>query len=202
MVYVLLADGFEEIEAVTPVDILRRGEAETKFVSVSDVQIEHAKGRLVRPFGSLRTRNLFVTGARGITVKADLALETLDLKRGDHIIVPGGMRGVENLEAMPNVLKLLAHASDRGISLCAICAGPRVLAKAGVFSETEITCYPGLENEMQGAVCRPEAEVVKNKGVITARAAGSAVDFGLAILEDIKGGPAAEKVRKAIVYDS
>lgn len=178
--YILLADGFEEIEAVAPGDILRRGGVDVKYASVSGAP---------------------ATGARGITLLPDTAVAGIMPKADDYIVVPGGLRGVENLETSTEVSELLLLASKAGAVLCAICAGPRALAKLGLLTGRDITCYPGMESEMVGAVCHPDAGVVTDGDRITGRAPGAAIDFSLALLENIKGKKTAADVKAALVYD-
>ena len=181
MVYILLAPGFEEAEALVPADLLRRAEIETALVSIQGDT---------------------VTGSRGITVAADLTLDKADLSRGEMVVLPGGGAGVKNLGAEPAVEALVKEALDRGLWVAAICAAPTLLGRWGHLIGKEAVCYPGMEGQLAGAQARPEVKcgVVVDGKIITGRAAGSAFDFGLALVEALKGKGAAEQVRNAVRY--
>lgn len=178
-VYILLAEGFEEIEAVAPGDILRRGGVEVEYASASGEPVK---------------------GARGISIVPDTTINKITADPGDYIIIPGGLRGVENLESDAEVSALLPAAAKNGVTLCAICAGPRVLSRLDLLNGKNITCYPGMEPQMTGAICHPEKSVVTDGDRITGRAAGAAIDFGLAILKEIMGEKAASSVCGGLVY--
>ena len=178
-VYILLGEGFEEIEAIAPGDILRRGGVRVVYAALE---------------GS------GVTGAHGITLVADTVLSAVTIKRGDYVIIPGGLGGVQSLEASQEAAAFLLTASQCGATLCAICAGPRVLARLGLLTGRDVTCYPGLEREMTGAHCHEDAAVMVDGDRITGRGPGTAMEFGLVILEEIKGRRTAEQVRKGMVY--
>lgn len=180
MVYIILGDGFEEIEAIAAGDILRRGEVEVKFAGVGGVNLR---------------------GGHAIDVGANLLIGPLDsLTAEDYIVIPGGMGGVETIEKNARAMEVLAQARDKGAKFAAICAGPKVLAKLGILAGKTITCYPGCEGEMTGATVRLDKSVVQDGDLITARAPGSAIDFGLKLLEFIKGAEAAETVRSQMYY--
>lgn len=179
MVYIILGEGFEEIEALAPCDLLRRGGVQVALAGIGDYEI---------------------TGGRGISVIADCLLEDIDLGNTDMIVVPGGLGGVETIEGTPLALNVIKSACDMGKLVCAICAGPRVLAKAGVLEGKRAVCYPGMENEMTGGVMTQEASVIRDGNIITARGAGAGIDFGLALLEALNGKDAADKVKNSIYY--
>lgn len=179
MVYIILGKGFEEIEALAPCDLLRRGGVDVKLAGIGDYEI---------------------TGGRGINVIADCLLEDIDLGAADMIVVPGGLGGVETIEGTPKALETIKSAYDMGKLVCAICAGPRVLAKIGILEGKKAVCYPGMEDEMTGGIMTQEAPVVRDGTVITARGAGAGLDFGLALLEALKGKEIAEKVKGGIYY--
>lgn len=183
MVYIILADGFEEIEALSPADILRRGGVEVRLAGV--------KGRTV-------------TGSHGIKVEADCLLSEADPADCEFAVVPGGLRGVTNLLASDETEAFLRGVYAAGKPVGAICAGPRVLAKAGILAGKRATCYPGVEAQILqvcDAAMTQESPVITDGRVITSRAAGTACDFGLAILGALRGPEAAEKVRAAIWYN-
>lgn len=180
MVYIVLGEGFEEIEAVVPCDILRRGGVAVKFAAV----------------GASKT----VSGGRGITVTADILTTDIVPALDDTFVIPGGMGGVRSIKADEKTMKLLEAAAGFGAFFAAICAGPSVLAKLGLVDGKRITCYPGCEDLMGKALCNTKKATEADAGLITGRSAGSAIDFGLALLAHLKGEKAAEKVRADLVY--
>lgn len=173
MNYVFLADGFEEVEALATVDVLRRCGIEVQTVSISYSEE--------------------VTGAHGIIVKADKVLDYSMLQDADFLILPGGLPGATNLrdcEALQDVLK--QHAAKGG-NLAAICAAPMVLGGLGLLEGKEATCYPGFEKYMIGA--KPGSlPVVQDGNVITGKGPAFAFAFGLKIAEAIKGKEVARDV--------
>ncbi len=180
-VYVMLADGFEEIEALTAVDVLRRGEVETIMVSVKDEKT--------------------VASARNIQVIADTTLDQIKVEQEDMIVLPGGGRGVDGLEnTRPLIEMLKAHQVKKGL-LAAICAGPSIPGKLGFYRGVKATCYPGFEKYLEGAQVTDE-DVVVDQNLITARGAGVSLAFAYAILSIIKGHELTEKISKAMIYSS
>lgn len=178
-VYIMLAQGFEEIEAVTVFDILKRAAIDVSFVSI--------------------TQNKEVTSARGMKVIADLILEDINVEKEDMIVLPGGMPGTRNLEASTGLTEIIKkHASYKG-SLAAICAAPLVYGGLGLLKGLQATSYPGFENELKGAVCKTDA-VVKDGNVVTSRAAGTAIDFSLYLVKELKGEEVSNKIRLDILY--
>lgn len=181
MVYLFLADGFEEIEALAPVDLLRRAGIEVKTVGVG---------------GSV------ITGSHGIPVTTDLCAENAPLTNAlDAVILPGGMPGTKNLEASKEVQAALDFAAANGKLLCAICAAPSVLGHKGLLNGKEAIAFPGFEGDLLGARISEKA-VVKDGNVITAKGAGVAVDFGLAIVAALKDSAVASKIRAGIQCQS
>lgn len=182
MVYILLAPGFEEAEALVPADLLRRANIETALVSIQGDT---------------------VTGSHGITVTADALLEKIDLSKAEMIVLPGGGTGVKNLGAEPAVERLVRQAADQNIWVAAICAAPTLLARAGVLPKAvHCVCYPGLEGELSqaGAVPMMDHSTVTEGELITGRGPGSAFDFGLALVEVLAGAGAAAQVRAGLQY--
>ena len=180
MVYILLADGFEEVEAISPADALRRARVEVALVGVT---------------------GMTVTASHGLRVAADVSLADIDPASCEALIVPGGLRGVQNLKSSPAALAAIKAAYQAGRLVCAICAGPTVLAQLGILEGKRAVCYPGMEGELTDAVPRPGARVVTDGQVITGRSAGTSWDFALTILAALRGAEAAEKVASAICYD-
>ncbi len=181
MVYVFLADGFEEIEALCPVDLLRRAGAEVKTVGVTGSE---------------------VTGSHGITVKADISLadaeKELDKDSLELVVLPGGMPGSTNLDASETVHKFIDVATECDAYIAAICAAPMILGKKGLLKGKSATCYPGFEEYLIEATYYDAAVVVDGK-YITSNGMGSALDFGLQLVELLKGETAAEELADAVM---
>ena len=178
-VYVFLADGFEEIEGLTVVDILRRADIETKMVSV--------------------TGKKAVTGSHGIEVQADLLFEEMDPAQGMMYVLPGGMPGTRFLAAHEELGKVLTEAASSGKKVAAICAAPSVLGGLGLLKGKKAVCYPGFEGQLTGAdVTTEEVEVSGN--ITTSRGMGTAIPFALALVEQLKDSKTAEELGKSIIY--
>ena len=179
MVYILLAPGFEEAEALVPVDMLRRANIETATVSITGEP---------------------VPGSHGVTVLADVTLDEVDLSKADMIVLPGGGPGYKNLGKEPRVEELVRKAAEKGLWLAAICAAPTLLGRWGLLEGKDAVCYPGMEEGLTGAQPRMDRGVVVDSKIITGRAAGSAFDFGLALVEALAGKEESDKVRHGIYY--
>lgn len=179
MVYIILGKGFEEIEALAPCDILRRAGAEVRLVSLEGDT---------------------VCGGHSISVAADCNIDDVDLDAAEMIVIPGGMGGVESIEASDKALGVIRAAADRGSYIAAICAGPRVLAKLGILEGKSAVCFPGLEDQMTGGNMTQANCVVKDGKVITSRSAGTAIDFALSLVSVLYGEEAAEKMAQSIYY--
>lgn len=175
MIYLFLADGFEECEALAPLDVLRRGGVEIKTVGIGGE---------------------YITGAHGITVKADIS-ETDVLLNGDleAVILPGGMPGTTNLENCQTVRNAVSFAQMNKTLICAICAAPKILGNLGLLEGKSATCFPGFENELKGAVISDEF-VVTDGNIITAKGAGVAFEFGFEILAYLKDNATADSLKK------
>ncbi len=177
MVYVFLAQGFEEIEALTPVDLLRRAGIEVKTVAVAEQAVVGAHGIPV-----------FADSTRyDVTLNSDLAA----------VVLPGGMPGTKNLEASETVQQALAYANARGILIGAICAAPSILGHAGLLHGKQATCYPGFESELDGAILSPRP-AVRDGNIITSRGAGTAVEFAAELIAALKNRETADKVVASI----
>lgn len=177
-VYVFLAEGFEEMEAVTPVDLLRRVNVDAKFVSI--------------------TGSKAVTGAHGITYMADLLFEEIE-DDADMLVLPGGMPGTTNLMAHEGLAELLVKQYDSHKWVAAICAAPMVLGALGIVMGRFATIYPGMEEYLVGADISTE-EVVVSGNVITSRAPGTAIPFALKLVEVLVSESYAEHLKKEIVF--
>jgi 4-methyl-5(b-hydroxyethyl)-thiazole monophosphate biosynthesis len=184
-VLVLLAEGFEEVEAVSPIDYLRRAGIEVKTVSVSG------------------ERGAPVTGSHGIPVLPDLVLEDINAAGWDGVLLPGGMPGAAHLAASAGAAALVKAMAAGGKLICAICASPAlVLAPWGLLEDRRFTCFPGMEQ--QAAQAAPEARwsedpVVRDGSVITSRGAGTAAAWSLKIIETLLGLEAAQKIAAAVL---
>ena len=184
MVIVFLANGFEEIEALAPIDLLRR--AGVKVLTVA-IEKGGAKGREVM-------------GAHGISVLADVAERDFTLPEDvEMVVLPGGMPGATNLDDSPLVDSVLYVAAERGAYLAAICAAPLVLGHRGYLNGRRATCYPGFEGELDGAQYVSEITVVRDGKTITAPGMGCAQQFGLALVEILRGSDEAERIRRSIM---
>lgn len=178
MVYMLLGTGFEETEAIAPLDLLRRAGVEVMTVGVN--------GKIIY-------------GSHKIGVEADIELSELDLTNVDMIILPGGLGGVASVRASQGAMNALKFAWDNGKFVAAICAGPTVLADLGITDGKNATCYPGCEGGMGSAHMIPGAAAVQDGRLITGTSAGCAIPFGLKLIEALKGRETAEKIAAQIV---
>lgn len=178
MVYVLLGTGFEEVEAITPVDLLRRAGVDVLTVGIT--------GKTVY-------------GGHNIGIEADITLEEMDLTDLEMIVLPGGLGGVASCRASEGALNALKFAWENGKFVAAICAGPTVLADLHITDGKEVTCYPGCEKEMGSAKCIPNTASVRDGNLITGTSAGCATDFALTLIEALKGAEIAKKVAQQIV---
>ena len=177
MIYVFLANGFEEIEAIATIDVLRRAELGVITVGVGSKQI---------------------TGAHGITVTADK--QTADLvtfSDVDAVVLPGGMPGTLNLEKDKVVRKFIEFAECNGRLIAAICAAPSILGHMGLLEGKKATCFPGFEEQLIGAEFVNDS-VVRDGNLITAKGAGVAIDFGLEIVKVFCGDTEAKRMRNAM----
>ncbi|MBR3144369.1 MAG: DJ-1/PfpI family protein [Clostridia bacterium] len=178
MVYVFLAEGFEEIEAISPIDILRRGGVEVKTVGV---------------------KNSAIKGAHNITFNTDIRETDIDYKELEAVVLPGGMPGTANLEKSKAVLSAIEYAKENGKLICAICAAPSVIGKMGLLKGKKAICYPGFEKYLKGAQIS-EQPVVTDGNIITAKGPGAASEFGFSILKAIKGESISSRIKKDMQY--
>ncbi len=185
MVYVFLAEGFEEIEALCPIDLMRRAEIDVKTVSA--------------------TEEINVVGAHGITVKADLTASQVspDTDQPELIMLPGGMPGTLNLEGSETVMRFIKKAADENSNtlIAAICAAPSILGKLGLLCGKDAVCYPGFEKYLTGARVLPDKAAIDSSGkYITGAGMGAAMDFGLLIIEALCGKEVADTLKKVVIY--
>ena len=176
MIYVFLADGFEEIEALTPVDILRRAELEVVTVGVG--------GKII-------------TGSHGITVTADIEEKDVTTDDMEMMILPGGMPGTLNLEKSPIVTVCAEYCVRNGVYLGAICAAPSILGHLGLLKDKEATCFPGFEGQLFGAKVTDKPVCVDGT-IITAKGMGVSAEFALTLTALMAGQQEADHIRASI----
>lgn len=180
MIYVHLATGFEEIEALSVTDVLRRAGADVKTVSV--------------------TGEKTVEGAHGISVMADILFEEADYKNCEMMVLPGGMPGTLNLGRHQGLCRELSNAAETGKWVCAICAAPMILGSLGILEGKRATIYPGMEGHLIGA--EPiSAAVVRDGNIITSMGPGTAMEFGFALTEFLFGEEKADMLRAEMIYE-
>jgi 4-methyl-5(b-hydroxyethyl)-thiazole monophosphate biosynthesis len=178
---VFFADGFEEVEALTVVDILRRAGIETKMVSISD--------------------SLDLVGRSNIRINADVLFSQMKYDDVDLLVLPGGQPGTTYLgqhEGLKKLLKVFAGKKKKKVA--AICAAPTVLGALGILEGRKATCYPGLENQLTGAEVEQGKKVVVDGNVITSRGVGTAVPFALKLAEELEGRETSDRVAGSIVF--
>lgn len=178
-VYVFFAEGFEEIEGLTVVDMLRRVEIETVMVSIGTSKA--------------------VTGAHGIVIQTDGLFKEYTYEDGEMVVLPGGMPGTNHLMAHDGLKQVLVDYNNAKKYLAAICAAPSVLGMNGFLEGRHATCYPGFEEKLLGAKALPDAVVIDGN-MITSRGMGTAISFGAALVSVLIGEDAAESLLKAIQY--
>lgn len=179
MVAILLGNGFEEAEAIVPTDLLRRAGIEVTLTALEGLEVK---------------------SSHNITVKSDANLSDLDADKLELLFLPGGMGGVEAIQSCPAALELVRAVYDKGKYLAAICAAPTVLGALGLLKDRRAVCYPGMEDGLIGAAVQKGQGVVTDGKLITGEAAGSAFDFGLKLVELLKGPAAAQQVKNAVYY--
>ena len=178
MVYILLGTGFEEIEALAPVDLLRRAGVEVRTVGLN--------GKIIY-------------GGHAIGVEADMTIDELDVSDAEMIVLPGGLGGVASIRSCQKALEAVKTVHGMGKHVAAICAGPTVLADLGLLTGVNATCYPGQIPNMKDARVAENAACVTDGKIITGTSAGTAIPFALALIEALKGAGSAKAIRDQIV---
>jgi 4-methyl-5(b-hydroxyethyl)-thiazole monophosphate biosynthesis len=176
-VITILADGFEEIEAITYIDLLRRASIEVTLLGLDTLDIR---------------------GAHDITIKADRLLKDFE-DSYDGIILPGGEPGTTNLLNSPLVIQIVQNAFSKQLLCAAICGAPQVLLKAGILNGFKATSYPSVREKFSG-ITYLETSVVRDKNVITSRAIGTAIPFALELITYLTNASLSDKIKNAIVY--
>lgn len=178
-VLVILAQGFEEVEAITPIDVLRRAQVEVVVAGLDSLEIK---------------------GSRGVTVIADKVFDEAD-RDFDALVLHGGNPGAINLGSSSLVIKLVQQMNDKGKIIAAICAAPAVvLGPSGVLNGRRATCFPGMEKDFPGSVNFCEENVVIDGNIITSRGMGTSLEYSLAIVEKLIDKETAAKIAEAVVY--
>ncbi len=177
MIYVLLADGFEEMEAIAPIDLLRRAGCDVRTVGVGAQTI---------------------VGAHAIPFVTDTVIEQVETDGLEAVILPGGLPGTTNLEADAKVQSLVDYAAANGLILGAICAAPSILGRKDLLDGKQAICYPGFEDALHGANVNPESYVVRDGNMVTARGAGVATEFALELVAALKDPQTANTLREGI----
>ena len=176
---IFFATGYEEIEALTVVDILRRAGEEITMVSVTDERS--------------------VTSSHGVEVTMDKVLSEVNFDETDVIVLPGGMPGTKNLEACAALMEQVDAFVQAGKTVAAVCAAPSILGHRGLLNGKKACSFPDMESQLEGAEVLREPAVIDGN-IITGRGMGAAIPFGLAILEKLQGKEAAEAMGRKIVY--
>lgn len=179
MIGIFFAEGFEEVEALTTVDLLRRAKIDNVMISV--------------------TGNIAVTGSHGIEIKTDVLLENTDFAKLDGIVLPGGGPGFANLEKVGVLCEQVKNFASNGKLVAAICGAPSILGHLGILRGKKATIFPGMEEHLEGAEVLFDS-VVRDGNIITSRGMGTSVDFGLSLVEYFKDAQTAEALAHRIVY--
>lgn len=180
MIYVFLADGFEEIEALAPVDILRRAGLAVKTVAIG--------------------KDKTVYSTRKVPVMADILVDDVKLEDIEMIVLPGGQPGADNLYASEKLLKIVQYAYDNGKYMAALCAAPLVFGRMGLLTGKKAVCYPGYEHNLKGAEAQPEKALVCDGKIITGRGPGAATEFAFKLVEILTDKDKADSIRKAMLF--
>lgn len=177
MFYMFFAEGFEEVEAVAALDVIRRAKIEIESVGISSKS---------------------VTGSHGITVICDKTIDEISLSDSlEGVILPGGMPGTTNLLKSEKVNNFIDYCSDSDLFICAICAAPMILGRKGLLKGKNAVCFPGFEDELTGAHISDEYVCVDGK-IITSKGMGSAVKFGLAVVSEVLGKETADNLEATL----
>lgn len=176
----MIAEGYEEVEMLTVVDLLRRADIVCDMISTTGKKL--------------------VTGSHKIAIEADVLFEEADFDSYDGLAIPGGIPGTPNLAAHAGVCEQLKKAQAQGKLIAAICAAPTVFGQLGLLQGKKAICYPGMEDQLTGAIVTKQAAVTDGN-IITSRGMGTAIAFGLAITAYFKGEEAATQLAEKIVYE-
>ncbi len=179
MIFVFLATGFEDIEAIAPVDIMRRAGLQVQTVSITDEKT--------------------VRSAHGIGITADMLLSEIDFQKADMLVLPGGLPGSTNLDACQPLTQAIKRHYEAGKAIAAICAAPMVFGHLGLLEGRKATCYPGVDGELRGATYT--AAIVERDGnIITGKGPAAAFEFGYTIVDFFLGEGASTSLRQGMIY--
>jgi len=179
MIYVFLATGFEDIEAIAPVDIMRRAGLEVQTVSITGESV--------------------VTSAHGVGITSDILLSDVDFAGAEMLVLPGGLPGSTNLDACQPLTSAIKRHFEAGGAIAAICAAPLVFGHLGLLQGRRATCYPGVEGELKGATYT--AAIVEQDGnIITGKGPAAAFEFGYTIVDFFLGEGASMPLRQGMIY--
>jgi 4-methyl-5(b-hydroxyethyl)-thiazole monophosphate biosynthesis len=181
MIVVCFAEGTEEVEALTVVDLLRRAELDVVIAGLTEGPIK---------------------GSKGIRILPDQVIDQIDVQSVSMLVLPGGMPGTRHLLGDDRVDKLLRAVYKAGRPVAAICAAPMILGQKEILIGKEAVCYPGFEDQLTGAKVAEGAKVIVDGNVITSKGLGTAIDFSLALIEKMKGTEAAKTIQKQICYET
>jgi len=180
MVYILLAEGFEEMEALAPIDLLRRVDVDVATVSLTD--------------------DFIVQGGHNIRVKADITFEQVEFEALEMLVIPGGLGGVNTIAETPVAMELIQKVWNAEKKLAAICAAPRLLAELGIISGMSVVCHPSVNNEIMNAGGRVlfNKQATRDQNLITGKAAGSSIEFALELVAAMRNRETSDKLRHAL----
>lgn len=179
MIYIFLAEGFEEIEAIAPRDILKRANINVQMVGLN--------------------QSSEVSSTSGLKITPNVQIENVNFNDIEGIILPGGMPGTKNLEQNKKVLEIIKYCNENKLLIGAICAAPSILGKMGVLKNKVACCYPGFEKYLIGAKIS-ENSVSTDKNIITSKGPGTAFEFGFALLKYLKGEKTTENIKSSMIY--
>ena len=179
MIYVFLATGFEDIEAIAPVDIMRRAGLQVQTVSITGENV--------------------VTSAHGVGITADMLLPEVDFSQAEMLVLPGGLPGSTNLDACKPLTEAIKRHFETGGAIAAICAAPLVFGHLGLLQGRRATCYPGVEGELRGAT-HTAAIVEQDGNIITGKGPAAAFEFGYTIVDFFLGEGASMPLRQGMIY--
>ena len=182
MVFILLGDGFEEIEALAPLDLLRRADIEVATVSLMG--------------------DLIVRGGHNLTVKADITLEQVDIEALEMLVLPGGGEGVASIADSKVAMRLIKRIWEEGKLIGAICAAPSLLAVLNIINGMNVACHPTVAGRIiaVGGKIQPEFAVNRDRNLITGKAVGASMEFGLELVAALRGHEESDNLRRAIYY--
>lgn len=177
LVYVFLAEGFEEVEALAVVDVLRRADIDTKMVSISD--------------------KYEVTSSHNVIIKADLLINEADFGKADMLFLPGGIPGTPNLASNETLIKNILEFNEQGKRLAAICAAPSIFGELGILEGRTASCFPGYEDKLKGA-CYKREKFITDGNITTGRGMGSAIELGLELVRLLVSEEKSEDIMRKI----